>query len=75
MTLFHAVTWQDGSFERTASVLSFSSKAARAAYPAQCAQRVEPIDHKRMTELVKNGRLQRLALWDASEPTKFVIRG
>lgn len=74
MARFHAVTWQDGNFDRTASVLSFDSKAARAAYPAQCAQRVEEIDHKRMASLIREGRPHGLALWDASEPAKFVIR-
>ena len=73
MARFHAVTWQDGNFERTASVLSFDSKAARAAYPAQCAQRVENIDIKRKEALLKEGRAHWLALWDASEPTNFKV--
>lgn len=73
MARFHAVTWQEGNFDRTASVLSFDSKAARAAYPAQCAQRVKAIDYKQMTNLVKEGRSHRLVLLDSVEPTKFSI--
>lgn len=71
MARFYSVTWQEGSFERTASVLAFNSKAARAAYPAQCAQRVKGIDSKQKAALVREGRLVRLALWDASAPTEF----
>lgn len=74
MARFHSVTWQDGNFDRTASVLSFDSKAARAAYPGQCKQRVEAIDHKQMTAYIKDGRPHALALWDAAEPAKFLIR-
>jgi hypothetical protein len=72
MARFHAMTWVDGDFERTASVLSFNSKAARAAYPAQSAQRVENIDARRKDRLLREGRSHRLMLWDASEPTRFV---
>lgn len=72
MALFHAVTWQDGNFDSTASVLSFASKAARAAYTQlPCSQRVEDIDSKRKAALLRDGRLQRLALWDASKPAEF----
>lgn len=71
MSRFYSVTWQDGNFDRTASVLAFDSKAARAAYPAQCAQRVEAIDSKKKAHLLRDGRLVRLALWDASAPTEF----
>nr|WP_315210053.1 hypothetical protein [uncultured Albidiferax sp.] len=71
MALFHAVTWQEGNFDRTASVLSFSSKAAREAYPPQCAQRVENIDSKKKAALIRDGRLQRIAFWDAGKPTEF----
>ena len=73
MALFHAVTWQDGNFERTASVLSFQSKAARAAYPAQSVQRVEFIDSKKKAALLRDGRYQRLVLWDAADPITFKI--
>jgi hypothetical protein len=52
-------------------VLAFDSKAARAAYPAQCDQRVEAIDSKKKAALLRDGRLVRLALWDASSPTEF----
>jgi hypothetical protein len=75
MARFYSVTWQDGNFDRTASVLAFDSKAARAAYPAQCTQRVEQIDSKKKASLLRDGRLIRLALWDASQPTKFNITG
>ena len=74
MANFHAVTWQESNFERTASVLSFNSKKARTAFAAKCAQRFEDIDCRRMESFVKAGRTQRLALWDASEPTKFLFR-
>ena len=70
---YHSITWQDGNFDSTASILSFNSRAARAAYPAQCAQRVEPITHKQLRSYQREGRLQRLMLWNASEPTKFVV--
>jgi hypothetical protein len=73
MSRFYSVTWQDGNFDRTASVLAFDSKAARAAYPAQCAQRVEAIDSKKKASLLRDGRLVRLALWDASNPTEFKL--
>ena len=71
MSRFYSVTWQDGNFDRTASVLAFDSKAARAAFPAQCSQRVETIDSKKKAALMRDGRLIRLALWDASNPTEF----
>lgn len=73
MARFHAVTWQDGNFDRTASVLSFTSKKARAAFSAQCSQRFDPISSKKKAALLKEGRVQRLALWDKTEPTKFAI--
>lgn len=72
---YHSITWQDGNFDRTASILSFSSLAARAAFPAQCAQRVESITHKQLKQYQRDGRLQRLVSWDRAEPTKFVISG
>lgn len=75
MARFYSVTWQDGSFDRTASVLAFDSKAARAAFPAQCAQRVKNINSKKKAALLRDGRLIRLALWDKSNPTKFNITG
>jgi len=71
MSRFYAVTWQDGNFERSASVLAFDSTAARSAYPAQCSQRVESIDSKQKAKLLRDGRLIRLALWDKSRPTVF----
>ena len=73
MSRFYSVTWQDGNFDRTASVLAFDSKAARAAYPAHCAQRVEAIDAKKKASMLRDGRMVRLALWDASAPTEFKI--
>ena len=73
MARFHAVTWEDGNFDRTASVLSFNSKAARAAYPAQSSQRVENIGYAHKEALLREGRMHWLMLWDASEPTKFVV--
>ena len=73
MARFYSVTWEDGKFDRTASVLSFDSRAARAAFPAQSTQRVKSIDSKEKAELLRDGRLVRLALWDASKPTEFNI--
>lgn len=73
--MFHAVTWQEGDFERSVSVLSFTSRKARAAYPAQCKLRFVPISFDRKEAHLKEGRLQRLVLWDPSEPLKFVISG
>ena len=72
MSRFYSVTWQDGNFDNTASVLSFDSKAARAAYPAQSAQRVEEIESKKKAALLCDGRGHALMLWDAAEPAKFV---
>ena len=69
---FYSTTWQDGNFDRTASVLAFDSKAARSAYPIVCAQRVDSIDYKRKEQLLREGRLIRLLLWDKSKPTKFI---
>lgn len=71
MARFYSVTWQEGDFGRTASVLAFDSKAARSAFPAQCSQRVKEIDSKQKAALLRDGCLIRLALWDASNPTKF----
>ena len=70
---YHSITWQDGNFDATASILSFDSQAARAAYPAQCAQRVESITHKQLLKYQREGRAHRLMPWDKSEPTKFVV--
>lgn len=39
----------------------------------QCAQRFEQIDSKKKASLVRSGYMQRLVLWDESDPTKFVI--
>jgi hypothetical protein len=72
MKTFHAVTWQEGNFENSASVLSFNSKAARAAFPAQCSQRFEEISFNKKVNLISEGRMQRLMLWDANKPTEFV---
>lgn len=71
MSRFYSVVWQDGSFDLTASVLAFDSKKARAAYPLQSTLRVEDINSKKKAAMVREGRLVRLALWDASEPTQF----
>jgi len=71
--MFYSMTWQDDSFDNSVSVLAFNLKAARAAYPAQSAIRVEPINAKRKNELLAEGRLIHLALWDASNPTEFKI--
>lgn len=73
MARFYSVTWQEGNFDRTASVLAFDSRAARAAYPRQCPQRVKEVDSKQKSALLREGRLIRLALWDASETAKFNI--
>lgn len=74
MALYHSVTWQDGNFERTASILSFTSKAARDAYPEQCPQRVESINSKKKAALIKDGRLQRMVFWDKEKPLDFRIQ-
>lgn len=73
MARFYSVTWADGDFDRTASVLAFNSKAARSAFPSQCSQRVENIDSKKKAALLRDGRLLRLALWDSANPAVFVI--
>jgi hypothetical protein len=70
---FSSVTWQDGNFDRTASVLSFDSKAARDAYPKQSALRVEAIDSKRKKQLLAEGRPHRLVLWDSKKPHDFTV--
>lgn len=75
MARFYSVTWQDGDFDRSASVLAFDSKAARESYPPQCPQRVSAIDSKQKTSLLREGRLLRLALWDKSDPKKYKIIG
>ena len=51
----HAITWQDGAFARSASILSFDSRAARAAYPQQCAQRVEPVKYAEVRQYKRAG--------------------
>lgn len=71
MALFYSVTWQDGNFDRTASVLAFYSKKARSAYPMQSAQRVEEIDSKKKAALERAGRVVTLLLWDESDPITF----
>lgn len=75
MSRFYSVTWIEGNFNRTASILAFDSKAARAAYPAQCNQRVAQIDYKQKTLFLRDGHLIRLALWDLNNPNKFNIIG
>jgi len=75
MTRFHAVTWQEGSFDRTASVLSFDSKAAREAYRINCPQRYEFINYTRKQALLRDGRMQRLVLWaGVNNPNKFTFK-
>ena len=71
MALFYSVTWQDGSFNATASVLAFYSKKARAAYPLQSAQRVEEIDSKKKAALTRDGRTVTLLLRDSASPAVF----
>lgn len=73
MSRFYAAIWQDGSFDATASVLAFDSKAARSAFSAKAHMRFEPIDSKKKATLERQGRIVRLALWDASEPHGFNI--
>ena len=70
---YHSVTWQDENFDRSAIVLSFNSKKARAAFGPQCRQRFEPIDSKKKAALLRDSRLHRLVLWDESEPLRFVF--
>ena len=71
MKQYHSVTWQEGSFDRTAIILSFGSKAARAKFPAQCPQRVESIDYHRKTGLLRDGCARLLMSRDSAEPTKY----
>ena len=73
MSRFYSVTWQDGNFDRSATVLAFDSKAARTAYPSQCAQRVKEIDSKQKAALLRDGRLISQVLWDAADPHQFKI--
>lgn len=73
MSRVYGVQWVDGNFERTASIVAFSSTAARVAYPKNCKLRFEKIDAKRKNELIKSGSAVWLALWDKSEPNKFVL--
>lgn len=75
MARFHSVTWQNGNFGSTASILSFNSKKARAAFNAQAIQRVEPIDSKKKAKLLRAGCAQRLVLWDEADPHNFRICG
>lgn len=70
---FSSVAWQDGKFEGTASILLFDSKVARDAYQKHSSIRVEQIDYKRKNQLLREGRLQRLVLWDAAKPSEFNI--
>jgi hypothetical protein len=70
---FYAVTWQDGSFDSTASVLAFDSRAARDAYHEQCPQMVTPIAARQKDGYLRDGYTLGLALWDAAMPTKFTI--
>ncbi len=72
MARFHSVTWQDGSFESTAYVLSFDSKAARTAYIMQCDQRLRTIRYAECKKLLSEGFPHVLILWDSSKPLKFV---
>ena len=71
--MFHAITWIDGNFDRSAALLSFDSKAARAAYPAQSTQRVENITHAEMRKHERGGITRARMLWDAAKPAEFVI--
>ena len=71
MKQYHSVAWQEGSFGRTAVILSFGSKAARAKFPAQCLQRVESIDYRHKTSLLSDGYPRVLMSRDSAEPTKY----
>jgi hypothetical protein len=71
---FASVTWVDGDFNRTASVLSFDSKKARDAYSKQSSIRVQKIDSKRKKQLLNEGRPHRLVLWDVKDPSLFIFR-
>lgn len=72
MRHFHAVRWVDGNFDATVTVLSFDSKAARAAYSAQSKNRISPITHAWKIKYATQGRKQIFLQWDAHKPTKFV---
>lgn len=63
--------WQEGNYHSTATVLAFDSKKARAAYPLQCARRVEPINVKSKNEFTREGYPIWLMLWDSDNPLKF----
>ena len=68
---FYSLMWQEGNYHSTATVLAFNGKKARAAYPLQCARRVEPINVKSKNELTQEGFPALLMLWDADNPSKF----
>ena len=70
---YHSITWREGDFDRTASILTFNSRSARAAYPMQCEQRVESITHKQLLQYQRDGRMQRLMLWDKNDPLRFTL--
>ena len=72
MSRFHAKTWAEGNFSLTCTVLSFNSKAARAAFRSCSAQRYEFINHAAKESLLRDGYKQWLMLWDAADPTTFV---
>jgi hypothetical protein len=71
MRHYCSVTWQDGSFLRTAAILSFASKKARAAFPAQCSQRVVAISAPEAKRLRVAGHPTYSMLWDSADPTVF----
>ena len=71
---FYSLMWQEGNYHSTATVLAFDSKKARAAYPLQCAWRVEPINVKSKNEFTREGFPVWLMLWDSENPSKFYAR-
>jgi len=68
---FYSLMWQEGNYHSTATLLAFNSKKARAAYPLQCARRVEPINSTFKKELIKEGYPLWLMLWDSDNPSRF----
>jgi hypothetical protein len=53
--MYYSITWQDGNFDATASILQFESKADRGSFPLDCAQRIEPIDYKEKEKRQREG--------------------
>jgi hypothetical protein len=53
--MYYSISWQDGMFNQTASILQFESKKERESFRLDCAQRVEPISSKDATKRQREG--------------------